>query len=632
MDPDPVRGTRSKPPAGGHRGIGRRHARWLAVALGLAVIVTARAPHSLPGPARHTTQAVSPDGPAGADATGLGLILAGTLTAALVTLLARRTTRLKRSEASLAALNAELDRRVEERTAAVRAAAEAERRSAELLQGLFDESPFAVIGLDAEQRVMLWNAAAERLFGYSAAEVMGQPPPHTVAAGADQTPTSFQAMFDRTRAGERLRRVEVTRRRRDGAAIDLLLSTIPLSTTGRTFRGAVGLFEDVTDQKRVAEQLLHAQKLEAVGQLTGGLAHDFNNLLAVMIGNLDLLADRVQDDAASRRLVDNTLDAALRGAQLTRQLLAFARRQPLQPQPVALNVLVAELGEVLHRALGETIKVNLSLASDLWPAQADPTQVQSALLNLAVNARDAMPHGGQLNISTANQHLDEDYTRMNPEVIVGDYVMLSVSDTGVGMGPDLLAKVFDPFFTTKEAGKCSGLGLSMVYGFAKQSGGHLKLYSEEGHGTMARLYLPRDRSERLPAEVVVGEAPEVELGRGEKILLVEDNATVRLMVAQLLEDTGYEVYLAGDGVEALEVLDQGHHVDLLFTDIVMPGGLSGPELAREARARRPGLKVLFTSGFTDPGGLPGGARIPETLLVKPYRRSDLARMLRQVLG
>ena len=525
-------------------------------------------------------------------------------------------------------MRTEVTRRAQ-RTAALSRVVEEQRRATELLEGLFTQSTFAIIALDADYLVVLWNPAAERMFGVPAGEVLGREGP-LLESPPDQAPgLDPRSVFTRAASGERLHNLEVRRFRRDGTIIDLVVSTVTLYTAAGKPRGVVEIIEDVTDRKRVNQQLVQAQKMEAVGQLTGGIAHDFNNLLAAIVGNLDMLTEQLAGHPAGAKLARLALEAALRGANLTRQLLAFSRRQPLQPRPMQLNTLINELDELLHRTLGEAIEVQTRLQPDLWIARVDPTQVETAILNLAVNARDAMPRGGRLTIETANRRLDQDYAELNPDSMPGDYTMLGVSDTGTGILPEVLPRVFDPFFTTKEPGKGSGLGLSMVYGFARQSGGHVKIYSEVGHGTTVRLYLPRSLA---PGELVAPKEPagSIAPGRGETILVVEDSAAVRDTAANLLEGLGYRVLTADRADAAMDLLNGGAHVDLLFTDIVMPGGVSGVDLARMVRARWPGIKVVFTTGFSD-DVLPAGLAGPDPMLVKPYQRHELARLLRTLL-
>jgi PAS domain S-box-containing protein len=376
-------------------------------------------------------------------------------------------------------------------------------------------------------------------------------------------------------------------------------------------------------------QLRAAQRMEAIGQLTGGVAHDFNNLLTVILGNAEMLVESLSDDAQLRLLAEMTQTAAQRGAELTQRLLAFARRQPLDPAAVDVNGLLGSMDALLRRTLGDEVEVELVRGGGLWRALVDAPQLENALLNLCLNARDAMPDGGRLTIETANAALDDAYAREAEEVEPGQYVMIAVSDTGVGMTEEVRARAFDPFFTTKAVGRGSGLGLSMVFGFVKQSRGHVRLYSEPGQGTTVRLYLPRAAAEPPAVASAVPEG----LPRGaEAVLLVEDDTQVREHAARLLESLGYRVLAAPDGPSALALLREGKAVDLLFTDVVMPGGMNGRELADAARALRPGLPVLFTSGYTENaivhhGRLDRGV----LLLAKPYRRGELAAKLRQAL-
>jgi nitrogen-specific signal transduction histidine kinase/CheY-like chemotaxis protein len=409
---------------------------------------------------------------------------------------------------------------------------------------------------------------------------------------------------------------------------------VPLTWTGVWSEAEQQHFfigRDMTERIAAEERHRRSQRLEAIGQLTGGIAHDFNNLLSVVIGNLDLLAERVGRDATSNELVQSALGASLRGAELTRQLLAFARRQPLEPKVVAINERVAATMELLHRTLGGEIAIATSLAPDLWPAFVDPTQFESALVNLAINARDAMPDGGRLTIETVNEQLDEVYAQTNSDAMPGEYVMVAVSDTGTGMTPEVLARAFEPFFTTKQPGRGTGLGLSMVYGFTRQSRGHIKIYSELGHGTTVRLYLPR--ASRAGGERGAGAAEVVLPARGgERILVVEDNGDVRRVVVLQLRDLGYRVSEAANGEAALKLIESGEPLDLLFTDVVMPGGMTGDELARRARIVRPGLKVLLTSGFAR-AAIEAADQSEDlrNLLSKPYRKVDLAARLRALL-
>ena len=370
--------------------------------------------------------------------------------------------------------------------------------------------------------------------------------------------------------------------------------------------------------------------MEAVGQLTGGVAHDFNNLLGVIIGNLDALADGITEQDAIRSYVDAATTAALNGAELNRQLLAFSRQQALSPKVINLNDNVSSMLGILRRTLGETIEIEAIQNDALWTSKADPAQVESAVLNLAVNARDAMPEGGRLTIETANVHLDEDYAATQAEVVAGEYVMLAMTDTGKGMDQNTLEHAFEPFFTTKDVGEGSGLGLSMVFGFAKQSGGHVTLYSELGQGTTVKLYLPRDRRALDAPMQVSADPPSAE---GETILVVEDDPDLRKLVVSMVRGLGYNVIAANDGKSALEAVAKARHIDLLLTDVVLPGGMSGPEIASEAGKGMPGLKVLMMSGYprdaiTQKSRLDDGV----LLLEKPFRKVVIAQKIRDALA
>ncbi len=393
----------------------------------------------------------------------------------------------------------------------------------------------------------------------------------------------------------------------------------------------------VTAEKQAAvelsaaqEQLRQSQKMEAVGQLTGGVAHDFNNILQIISSNLHLLSrfslgnDRMQERIASSE------DAVRRGAKLSSQLLAFSRRQPLAPKVLNVGKLVAAMEDLLRRALGEAVEIELVVSGSLWNTLVDPTQIENAVLNLAINGRDAMQSRGKLTIEIGNAQLDDEYARQHVEVTPGQYVMLAVSDTGSGMTPEVAARAFEPFFSTKMVGAGTGLGLSMIYGFVKQSGGHVKIYSEVGVGTTLRMYLPRSMQRE---EILQPLAAEPAAGGEETILVAEDDDGVRATVVDILRELGYRVLEARDADSALNVVESGIGIDLLFTDVVMPGAIKSTELARRAQNRLPNLRVLFTSGYTQNAIVHGGRLDAGVeLLVKPYKRDDLARKIRQVLG
>jgi signal transduction histidine kinase/DNA-binding response OmpR family regulator len=389
------------------------------------------------------------------------------------------------------------------------------------------------------------------------------------------------------------------------------------------------LEESEAERRHTEAALRHSQKLEAVGQLTGGVAHDFNNLLQVIAGNLQLLQRDLAGNEQHQRRLHTAIGAVDRGARLAAQLLAFARRQPLEPQVLHLGRMVRSLDELLRRAIGENIEVETVIGGGLWNTFADPHQLENVILNLAINARDAMEGEGKLTIETSNAMLDDHYAQLHPDVTPGQYVLLAISDTGCGMTPEILERVFEPFFTTKPEGRGTGLGLSMVYGFIKQTGGHIKIYSEVGHGTTIKLYFPRTFQAEVPrTEPITGPIE----GGTETLLVVEDDAEVRATVVEMLTDLGYRVLKASDGQSALAVIQSGVPIDLLFTDVVMPGPLRSPDLARKAQALVPGLEVLFTSGYTENAIVHGGRLDPGvSLLSKPYRREDLARKIRTML-
>ncbi len=407
---------------------------------------------------------------------------------------------------------------------------------------------------------------------------------------------------------------------------------------------------DTSEKKEVNERLQKAQKMEAIGQLTGGLAHDFNNLLTVIIGNLQLLDGKLNGDEKSTKRVAEAVDAARKGSDLTRQLLAFARKQELEPRDVGVNDLVTNLKPLIERTLGENVELKVEVMAGDPHTLIDPSQLESAILNLAINARDAMGDSGRLTIETQPAYLDRFYADRHPEVVPGHYVMVAVTDNGCGMSAELLEKVFQPFFTTKAPGHGTGLGLSMVYGFIKQSGGHISVYSEVGHGTSVKMYLPRrmrageEAAEKVaslgmpvvapvkvltPTDVFVVPAP----ARRPKILVVEDQEAVRAVACGFLEDFGYEIVEAGDGFQALSILQEQDDIDLMFSDVVMPGGMNGFDLAQAAQSLKPALKIVHTSGY------PKGAMVHQDeprfkngfIIMKPYRREELQKIIKDAL-
>ena len=403
---------------------------------------------------------------------------------------------------------------------------------------------------------------------------------------------------------------------------------VPVKGPSGRIERIVGSARDVTDREMAEEQMRRSQRMEAIGQLTGGVAHDFNNLLQVIRGNLEMVEPALVGNEKARQRLRNALHGADRAAQLTRQMLAFARRQPLEPKVVNLGRLVGDLAEMMRRTLGEGVEVETVIGGGLWNTLADPAQVESALLNLAINARDAMPEGGRLTIELSNASLDEAYASRDQEIAPGQYVLLAVSDTGQGMSKATIARVFEPFFTTKVDGKGTGLGLSMVYGFVKQSNGHVQIYSEPGEGTTVKIYLPRSR--KLEEQTIPPTA--ATRGGGETVMVVEDESAVRAAAVAMLEEAGYRCIEAPNADEALAMLKQDAQVDLLFTDVVMPGAVKTRDFVAQAQAMRPGLPVLYTSGYTENAIVHHG-RLDEgvSLLSKPYAKDDLARRVAQML-
>lgn len=482
----------------------------------------------------------------------------------------------------------------------------------------FESMSDAFVMLDTDWCFSFMNSQAEQLLQRPRAGLIGR---HIWEEFPAAVGTGFQREYERAVASRQT--VQFTEYYPPPLDIWLDVSAYP------TADGLAIYFRDITERRELEDRLRQAQKLEAVGQLTGGVAHDFNNLLTVILGNAELLCEQLSDQHQLRVLAEMTATAAERGAELTHRLLAFARRQALEPRPVNVNRLVTGMDPMLRRTLTEDLDIEVVQAGNLWRADVDPGQLEVSLLNLAINSRDAMPGGGCLTIETANCVLDEAYANAHEEVTAGQYVMVSVSDTGTGMTPETVARAFEPFFTTKPVGKGSGLGLSMVYGFIKQTGGHVRIYSEVDQGTTIKLYLPR--SSGPDDELAQDQEPGI-VGGSEHILVVEDDYLVREHLVAQLRELGYQVTAADSAPPALEVLEQAPDIDLLFTDIVMPGGMNGRQLADAAQALRPGLKVLFTSGYTENaivhhGRLDRGVH----LLSKPYRRQEVAAKVRMVL-
>ncbi|MBR0953818.1 hybrid sensor histidine kinase/response regulator [Bradyrhizobium canariense] len=504
------------------------------------------------------------------------------------------------------------------------------RESAARLRAVVDTAVDGVILIDSDGIILKLNPACERLFKYQADEVLGENVrmlmPEPYRSGHDGYIRNFLATGDKKIIG--IGR-EVMGQRKDGSTFPMDLSVGEAKQDGSSI--FVGMIHDLTERKRTEAQLMQAQKMEAVGQLSGGIAHDFNNLLTVIVGNAEHLSEQLASRGDLKRLADDICSAGERGAELTQRLLAFSRKQLLRPVETECNKLVDSMHKLLRRTLREDIEICTHFDPGLRHAFADPVQLESAILNLALNAQDAMASGGRLSISTANSSLDAGDHNAHPEVGPGEYVVIAVTDNGSGMPKRVLERAFEPFFTTKEVGKGSGLGLSMVYGFAKQSNGHVTIYSEPSLGTTVRIYLPSVMVKTQGAPLAV-EREAVQSG-SETVLVVEDDPFVRSYAVMSLESLGYQVISAVDGKEALQKLAAAPHVDLLFTDIVMPGGVNGWELAGLARKAKPDLRVLLTSGYAlETLAANGHIRQGALILEKPYRKAELARLLREALA
>ena len=504
------------------------------------------------------------------------------------------------------------------------------RESMTRLTAVVETAVDGFILIDANGGILLFNPACERLFGYRTAEVMNQnvkllmPPEYSLHHD------SYLQNFLQTRQ----RKIigigrEVTGLRKDGSTFPMELSVGEAKQDGESI--FVGIIHDLTARKLTEQQLQQAQKMEVVGQLSGGIAHDFNNLLTVIVGNAEHLSEQLKSRQDLRRFADDICQSGERGAELTQRLLAFSRRQLLQPMAIDCHQLLDSMHQLLRRTLRENIEIRTAFSPEVILAFADRAQLESAVLNLALNAQDAMPAGGHLTVSTELASLDDDYRGLHPEVDPGEYAMIAVTDDGEGMTADVAARAFEPFYTTKEVGKGSGLGLSMVYGFVKQSNGHVSIYSEPGLGTTVRIYLPHAASSARSQQIHERDEP---APKGhETILIAEDDPFVRSSVILRVQALGYSVVSAVNGTDALQKLRSNPDIDLLFTDIVMPGGMSGWELADLARQVRPGLPILFSSGYALEALIEQGrAHAQSIILTKPYRKTELARRLREALA
>jgi PAS domain S-box-containing protein len=488
--------------------------------------------------------------------------------------------------------------------------------------GAISEGIFLVDGETGEFAEV--NPPGCAMFGFRRDELIGQN--LRSLSASPELLTGARTWVEQAVSRGQPRRLDWRCRRKDGEVFWAELSIQVATIDARPM--VLAIVRDLTERRMIEEQLRQAQKIEAIGQLTGGIAHDFNNLLGVIIGNLDLLRETRTNDQELSELSGDALEAALRGADLTRRLLAFARRQPLQPQTLDLNELVDGTVRLLRRVLGENIEVRTGFEEDTCRVRVDRNQLEAALTNLATNARDAMPGGGRLTISTGRRCLDTDYAERQPDVTPGHYAIIEVTDTGVGMLEEVRARIFEPFFTTKDTGKGTGLGLSMVFGFLKQSGGHVSVYSEAGLGTTFRLYLPLASGEVSMAS----DTQRVDhlIGKGETALVVEDDTPIRRIVVRYFRELGFDVIEAKNATEAISRLE-AEKIEILFTDVVMPGAIDGVELARVAADRWPGLTVVLTSGFPQTRLDDGLTQARFRLLSKPYRKAELAQILREEL-
>ncbi|WP_298243868.1 CHASE3 domain-containing protein [uncultured Bradyrhizobium sp.] len=566
----------------------------------------------------------------------LGIDVAGALVILLLVVMVMResqrtTVQLQTSLEQTQAAKQALEAAVAERTQHLVDAHDELRLSVNVLQSTFHSMAEAVLVIDADGNVLLSNPAAERMLLHrTGMNLRNLRALSDVFHGDGVTPLKADELPSaRVLRGEKFEDMEMIVRPHSGnLPRHLMISGRPMLDGQGEISGAVLVYHDATMSRETERQLYQSQKLDAIGKLTGGVAHDFNNMLTVISGNTETLVASLKQQPELQHVARLIDEAAERCAELIQHLLAFARRQPLQPRNIEINAAIADIAKLLRPTLGEQIQIETVLEQGPITAHIDPSRLTNAVLNMAINARDAMPNGGKLLLETHRVVLDEAYAQAHADVAAGPYVMLAVSDTGTGMSVETQHKAFEPFFTTKEVGKGSGLGLSMVYGFVKQSGGHIKIYSEEGHGTTIKLYLPPGEGMTEAAAAV----PPAE-GGAETIFVVEDDNLVRTFVTAQLQSLGYKTVAAPDSKVALELIAAGQPFDLLFTDVVIPGGMSGRELAEEVAKLRPGLKVLYTSGYTDNaivhhGKLDDGV----LLLTKPYRRNQLAEMIRKALG
>lgn len=490
---------------------------------------------------------------------------------------------------------------------------------------------YAIYMLDPKGRVNSWNPGAERFKGYTADEIMGEHFSRFYTGEDREAGIPVLALETAEREGRF--EAEGWRVRKDGSRFWASVIIDPIRDDHGALVGFAKVTRDLTEKRAIEEQLRQSQKMEAIGQLTGGLAHDFNNLLTGISGSLEMMQVRMAQGRMAEfdRYFTAAQGAVKRAAALTHRLLAFARRQTLDPKPTNLNRLVYGLEELIRRTMGPGVEVEVVGAASLWSTLVDPNQLENALLNLCINARDAMPEGGKLTIETANRWMDERAARQH-DLPVGQYVSLCVTDTGTGMAPEIVDKVFDPFFTTKPLGEGTGLGLSMVYGFARQSGGQIRIYTEVGEGTTMCLYLPRHGDETDSEEDEVRATYPQPGGKGEVVLVIDDEPTIRMLIAEVLAESGYAVIEAPDGPAGLRVLESNARIDLLITDVGLPGEINGRQVADAARETRPDLKVLFITGYAENALIRRG-RLEKGMyvLTKPFQMEILANRIREII-
>ena len=530
---------------------------------------------------------------------------------------------------------AKVTRDMTEQRAAQLATLESERRFRLLVQGVTD---YAIYMLDPDGNVTNWNAGAARIKGYTESEILGQHFSRFYAPEDIDARLPWNALEQARQEGRY--EAEGWRMRKDGSRFwaGVVIDAIH-DDTGELI-GFAKITRDLTERRETQlqleqsrEQLAQAQKMETIGQLTGGIAHDFNNLLTGISGSLELLRTRVAQGRVGdlERYIVGAQGATARAAALTHRLLAFARRQTLDPKPTDANRLISSMEDLLQRTMGPEIKLEAVLSASLWATLCDPNQLEAAILNLCINARDAMPDGGRLTLETANSWID-DRTSRERDMPAGQYTTICISDTGTGMSPEVLARAFDPFYTTKPLGQGTGLGLSMVYGFARQSGGQVRLYSEVGVGTTVRLYLPRYYGEAVDADEAEPTMLAPRAGAGETVLIVDDEPTIRMLITEILEELGYAAIEAADSISGLKVLNSDVRIDLLITDVGLPGGMNGRQMVDAVRAKRPHLKVLFITGYAENAAIGNRQLLPGMhVMTKPFAMDRLALRIKAII-